>query len=49
MKLVKSEQAEKFSNSDTCSGIEYPLNDKDIDFSVAIINGRYPKKRILYE
>ncbi len=32
MKLVKLEQSEKFSNSDTCSGLEYPLNDKDIDF-----------------
>lgn len=42
MKLVKLEQAKKFSNSDRCKGIEYPLNDKDINFSIATINGRYP-------
>lgn len=49
MKLVKLEQAQEFSNSDTCSGLEYQLHDKDINFSTATINGRYPKKRILYE
>lgn len=44
MKLVKLEQVQEFSNSDKCKGIEYPLNDKDINFSTAIINGRYPDK-----
>lgn len=44
MKLVKLEQAQEFSNSDRCKGIEYPLNDKDINFSIATITGRYPEK-----
>lgn len=42
MKLVKLEQAQEFSNSDRCKGLEYPLDDVDINFSTAIINGRYP-------
>lgn len=44
MKIVKLEQAEEFSNSDRCKGLEYPLKDKDINFSTAKINGRYPDK-----
>ncbi len=44
MKLVKLEQAQEFSNSDSCKGLEYPLNDIDINFSTAIISGRYPDK-----
>lgn len=42
MKLVKLEETHKFVNSDECKGIEYLLDDKDIDFSTATINGRYP-------
>lgn len=42
MKIVKEQDAIKFSNSDKCIGIEYPLNDSDINFSIATINGRYP-------
>lgn len=42
MKFVKYGQVERFSNSDKCKGIEYPLNDKDINLSIAQINGRYP-------
>ena len=44
MKLVKFEQAEEFFNSDKCKGLEYPLDDKDINFSTAVITGRYPEK-----
>lgn len=44
MKLVKLEQAQEFSNSDKCKGLEYPLDDTDINFSTAVINGRYPDK-----
>lgn len=47
MKLVKVENAVKFSNSDNCKGLEYPLNDKDINCSTAVISGRYPEKRLL--
>lgn len=42
MKLVKQNQAQEFANSEKCKGIEYPLGDKDINFSIATINGRYP-------
>lgn len=42
MKLAKLSNAQEFSNSDKCKGIEYPLDDKDINFSTAKINGRYP-------
>lgn len=44
MKIVKLEEANKFENSERCKGIEYQLNDKDINFAIAEINGRYPDK-----
>lgn len=43
MKLVKVENAVSFANSENCKGLEYPLKDKDINCSTAIINGRYPE------
>lgn len=42
MEIVRLEEADKFENSDKCKGIEYKLNDKDINFAIAQINGRYP-------
>ena len=42
MKLVKLEQAELCSNSDKCKVLEYHLDDKDINFSTAVLTGRYP-------
>lgn len=42
MKLVKVEQAQRFSNSEKCQVEEYPLGDKDINFATATITGRYP-------
>lgn len=44
MEIVRLENVNKFQNSDKCKGIEYPLQDKDINFSIAEINGRYPEK-----
>lgn len=46
MKLVKKEETKKFINSDTSYIIEYSkkLNDKDLDFCINTINGRYPEK-----
>lgn len=44
MKIVKYKAALKFSNSKYCTGIEYPTEDKEIDFSIATIKGRYPDK-----
>jgi len=42
MKLVKLEQAQEFKNSDKCKVLEYELKDKDINFGIAYISGRYP-------
>lgn len=47
MKMIKSIDAVKGSNSEKCKTIEYSFGDKDIDLGLAIITGRYPEKRIL--
>lgn len=46
MKFVKKEEAQIFKNSDTSYLLEYSkkLNDKDLDFCINTINGRYPEK-----
>ena len=46
MKIVKIEQAQMLKNSDTSKLLEYSieLNDKEIDFCINTINGRYPEK-----
>ena len=46
MKKVSSEQAKILKNSDTSSLLEYSiqLNDKNIDFCINTITGRYPEK-----
>ena len=44
MKLLKFEDSQKFENSDKCTVIEYPLGDKDINFSTAFLTGRYPNE-----
>ena len=45
MKIVKSNEAQMIKNSDTSKLLEYSigLNDKDIDFCINTINGRYPE------
>lgn len=46
MKIVKKEVAQELRNSDTSSLLEYSiaLNDKEIDFCINTITGRYPEK-----
>ena len=46
MKIVKQEQAKKFKYADTSSVLEYSinLNEKNLDFCINEINGRYPEK-----
>lgn len=46
MKIVKSSDVQIIKNSDTSKLLEYSvgLNDKDIDFCINTINGRYPEK-----
>ena len=42
MKLLKFEESQEFKNGDKCTVIEYPSDDKDINFSTAVLTGRYP-------
>ena len=46
MKIVKSSDAQIIKNRDTSKLLEYSicLNDKDIDFCINTISGRYPQK-----
>lgn len=46
MKIVKKENAQYLKNSETSYLLEYSidLNDKDIDFAINTINGRYPEQ-----
>lgn len=46
MKIVKKDNVKEIKNSDTSSLLEYSieLNDKDMDFAINIITGRYPEK-----
>ncbi len=49
MKRVKSSDAQIIKNSDTSKLLEYSigLKDKDIDFCINTISGRYPEKGYL--
>lgn len=44
MKVIKGEDAEKFTYADTSSVLEYgiALNEKNMDFCINKITGRYP-------
>ena len=46
MKLVQKNEAKIVKNSDTSKLLEYSieLNDKDVDFCINTISGRYPEK-----
>jgi ethanolamine utilization protein EutQ (cupin superfamily) len=46
MKIVKEGQAKKFQYANTSSVLEYSidLNEKNLDFCINEINGRYPEK-----
>ena len=44
MKIVNKNQVEVFKNSDVCTAIEYPLEDKDINGAIIELSGRYPSK-----
>lgn len=44
MKIVYKNQAKSFKNSDVCTAIEYPLEDKDINGAIIELKGRYPDK-----
>jgi len=44
MKILHKNEAKKFENSKQCIAYEYPLEDKDINGAVIVLNGRYPDK-----
>ena len=46
MKIVKKEKAKRFKYSETSSVLEYSidLNEKNLDFCINTITGRYPEK-----
>lgn len=44
MKIIKKIQAHEFKGSDQCVVFEYQAPYKDINGSLAKINGRYPEK-----
>lgn len=44
MKIVRSNQTNKFKNSNSCLALEYPMGDKDINGAVVKLSGRYPDK-----
>ena len=44
MKVIHKNQTKKFKNSDVCTAIEYPLEDKDINGAIIELRGRYPEK-----
>lgn len=44
MRIIYKNQTKVFKNSDACTAIEYPLDDKDINGAVIELNGRYPIK-----
>ena len=44
MKIIHKNQTKIFKNSEACTAIEYPMEDKDINGAVIEITGRYPAK-----
>jgi len=44
MKFINKKETEKFKNSNVCTAIEYPLEDKDINGAIIELSGRYPDK-----
>jgi len=45
MKIIHKNQTEVFKNGKSCTAIEYPLGDKDINGAVIELNGRYPEEK----
>ncbi|ASQ46063.1 cupin domain-containing protein [Legionella clemsonensis] len=45
MKIALKNQTIQRKNSEHCLVTEYPVNDKNIDFALVKINGRYPDTR----
>lgn len=44
MKHLTVKQAKEFENSKTCYGVNYPIDDNDINVALIQITGRYPEE-----
>ncbi|NTU72688.1 cupin domain-containing protein [Candidatus Roizmanbacteria bacterium] len=44
MNIIHKRETKHHKNSDACTAIEYPMNDKDINGAVIQLKGRYPAK-----
>lgn len=44
MRLIKRTEAREIKNSPSCTAVEYPLGDRDINGTLIILEGRYPEK-----
>ena len=44
MQIIHKNQTQKIKNSEVCTAIEYPMDNKDINGAVVEITGRYPDK-----
>lgn len=43
MKIVKKGEIARFEHGQTCTAIEYPLADPDINVAIIELQGRYPQ------
>lgn len=44
MRIIRKTQTEIFKNGNSCTAIEYPLGDKDINGAIIELTGRYPEE-----
>lgn len=44
MKVITNSQTNKFANSNTCYGVQYSFDEKELNIAVITIDGRYPSK-----
>ncbi|MDD3647916.1 MAG: hypothetical protein PHS44_05470 [Candidatus Dojkabacteria bacterium] len=44
MKIIRKSESEKYPAADTAAVWEYKMDDKSVNASVGIINGRYPEE-----
>ena len=45
MKIISNDQALRRHNNKFCTVTEYDIQDKDLDFAIIKITGRYPEER----
>lgn len=43
MQVLTQSQANEFTNSETCKGLEFPFESNQMNIAVVEVNGRYPQ------